>query len=121
MTLTPKATNTILYCIKWVETVTFYRNVLELPITFESDWFVEFSLGGTAHISIADERRAGIKSSGGQGVTITMQVDNIEESRTLLRERGAGVGPIKSHSWGAKVFYFFDPEGYRLEIWSPMP
>lgn len=121
MTLMSKATNTILYCAKWAETVAFYRNGLELPVTFESDWFVEFSLGGSAHLSIADERRATIKSSGGQGVTITVQVENIEASWGTLHQRGISLGPIKTHRWGAKVFYLFDPEGYRLEIWSAIP
>ncbi|MCB0192422.1 MAG: VOC family protein [Anaerolineae bacterium] len=119
MNLQLKTTNTILYCRKWAETVDFYRTLLELPVTFESDWFVEFQLSDTAHISIADERRAGIKSSGGQGVTLTMQVEDIQTIWEWLHSQGINVGPIKSHRWGAKVFYFFDPEGYRLEIWSP--
>ncbi len=71
-----KTTNTILYCQQWQTTVDFYRQVLNLPITHESDWFVEFQLTASAHLSVADERRATIKSSGGAGITLTFQVDD---------------------------------------------
>lgn len=115
-----KTSNTILYCKKWPETVDFYRSGLELPVTYASDWFVEFQLSGAAHLSVADETRATIKSGAGAGLTITLQVDNAETTRHYLRRKGLAVGPLKNHAWGARVFYFFDPEGHRLEIWSPL-
>lgn len=113
-----QTTNTILYCKEWQATVDFYRQVLALPATFASDWFVEFALGPTARVSIADERRATIKSSGGQGITLTFQVTDLPASRQTLLERGATPGEIRQHRWGAQVFYLFDPEGHRLEFWS---
>jgi len=113
------ASNTILYCHNWKDTVIFYRDILELSTTFTSDWFVEFQISSTAYLSIADERRATIKSSRGQGVTLTFRVDNVNEAWKHLSARGIKLGPIRDHAWGARVFYFYDPEGYRLEIWSP--
>ncbi len=113
-----KSTNTILYCQKWQETVDFYQHQLKLPITFASDWFVEFRLTATAHISIANEQRASIKNCAGQGLTLTMQVDDIEAVWQHLQNQGITIGPLKAHPWGAQVFYFFDPEGHRLECWS---
>lgn len=113
------ATNTILYCRKWQETVAFYRDALNFKITMSSSWFVEFQLAGSAHLSIADERRATIKSSGGAGITLTFRVDSADETWTQLSTRGLSLGPIKDHAWGARVFYLYDPEGHRLEIWSP--
>ena len=68
LNLTFKTTNTILYCQKWSETIAFYRDKLELPILFASDWFVEFELDTTARLSLADEQRAKIKSSHGAGI-----------------------------------------------------
>ena len=113
-----KSANTILYCQRWQETVAFYQNDLQLPVTFASDWFVEFQLGGTAHLSVADERRASIKSSQGAGITLTFQVESADETWTYLQSQGLQVEPLKNHAWGARVFYFYDPEGHRLEIWS---
>lgn len=116
--LTLKNTNTILYCKNWRETVDFYRHGLELPITFASDWFVEFQLTETAHVSVANERRASVKSSHGAGITITLQVESADDAWHYLHAKGLAPGPLKNHAWGARVFYFFDPEGHRLEIWS---
>lgn len=113
-----KGTNTILYCRRWQETVDFYRDKLQFSITFASDWFVEFQLAGTAHLSVADERRATVKSSGGAGITLTFQVDDADQAWEVLSRQGLALGPLKNHAWGARVFYFFDPEGHRLEIWS---
>jgi catechol 2,3-dioxygenase-like lactoylglutathione lyase family enzyme len=112
------STNTIVYCRRWQETVHFYRDLLRLPVTFATDWFVEFQLTATAHVSVADESRARIKSSAGRGLTLAWQVEDIEGTWRQLQERGITPGPIAAHAWGAQVFYFVDPEGHRLEIWS---
>jgi uncharacterized glyoxalase superfamily protein PhnB len=84
-----------------------------------SDWFVEFQVSSTAYLSIADERRATIKSSRGEGVTLTFRVNSVDETWRQLSDCGMELGPIKNHPWGARVFYLHDPEGHRLEFWSP--
>jgi len=114
-----KSTNTILYCKKWRETVDFYQHSLGLPTTLASDWFVEFQLTDTSNLSIADEQRATIKSGSGAGVTITLQVEDADSVWQQLYAKGLSLEPVRDHPWGARAFYFFDPEGHRLEIWSP--
>lgn len=115
-----KTANTILYCRRWKETVAFYQQQLGLPITFSTDWFVEFSLAGAAHLSVADEARASVKSSGGQGLTLALQVDSAATLWQHLQESDLHPQPLRDHPWGAQAFYLFDPEGNRLEIWSPI-
>lgn len=112
-----KTTNTILYCRNWRETVDFYKDQLKLPVTAALDWFVEFELNAGSRLSVADESRASIKSSGGQGVTVTFQVADIEQTQQYLHESGLQPTPIKDHAWGARVMYLYDPEGNRLEFW----
>lgn len=116
--LTPQTANTILYCTAWRQTVTFYRDQLELPITFASEWFVEFALTGSARLSIADESRATVKSSHGAGITLTFQVDDADEVWQAFQHAGLEPTPCRTHKWGARTFYLRDPEGNRLEIWS---
>ena len=118
-TFSPKNANTILYCNKWQETVDFYKDCLGLPITQNADWFIEFKLTETAHISIADESRASIKSCGGAGVTLALQVESAEETWQYLSNSGLAIEPVREHPWGSYVFYFSDPEGHRIEVWSP--
>jgi catechol 2,3-dioxygenase-like lactoylglutathione lyase family enzyme len=113
-----KTTNTILYCQKWPEMVIFYRDKLKLAVTFASDWFVEFEAGAAARLSVADERRAKVKSSQGRGITLTLEVESADAAWVELHGRGLELEPVRDHPWGARTFYFYDPEGYRLEIWS---
>ncbi|MCP3942838.1 MAG: VOC family protein [Desulfobacteraceae bacterium] len=114
-----KTTNTILYCRKWEETVAFYKTQIGLPVTTSCDWFVEFRLNETACLSIADEARTSIDSSAGKGITITLEVGDIKMAHLYLKEAGLNLAPIKDHAWGAKVIHIYDPEGNRLEFWSP--
>ncbi len=114
----PKNANTILYCKKWQETVDFYKHRLGLTITHDSDWFIEFKLTETAHISVADEQRASIKSGGGAGITLALQVESATRTWEYLRDSGLELDPVREHPWGALVFYFFDPEGHRIEVWE---
>lgn len=110
--------NTILYCHRWQETVTFYRDILGFPITFENGWFVEFKVNDCARLSIANEQRATIKSAGGQGLTLAFQVDQADKTWQFLLAKGMHVGKIADHPWGGRSFFLFDPEGNRLEMWS---
>ena len=112
--------NTILYCKEWEETVQFYRDRLGLPVLLATEWFVELGLGPASRLSIADERRASIKTCGGAGITLALQVEDIDSVRTNAETLGLKPTAIKRHPWNARVFYMFDPEGHRLEIWESL-
>lgn len=115
-----KTANTILYCKNWQQTVAFYKDRLGLQVNFQNDWFVEFCLTDRARISIADESRASVKSCGGGGITLALEVKDIESIRAYIYESGLGPTEIRNHPWGARVFYFYDPEGHRIEIWQQL-
>ena len=108
---------TILYRKYWAETVAFYRDGLKLLALSSNDWFVEFKLNKTARLSVVNEARASIKSSEGKGVTISLQVSDIEQTRAELLDAGIIPTPIKE-VWGSKAIYVRDPVGNRLEIWA---
>ena len=113
-----RTVNTILYCRKWTETVTFYRTQLNLQIATSLEWFVEFKLNETSRLSIANAARTSIDSCDGKGVTITLEVDDLEMTHSYLKEAGLNPTPIMDHAWGARVIYIYDPEGNRLEFWA---
>lgn len=112
-----KAANTILYCKHWNETVDFYKNGLKLLEISSTDWFVEFKLNEAARLSVANEARTSVKSGDGKGITISLQVSDVEELRSELVNAGFTPTPIKE-VWGSKAIYLHDPEGNRLEFWS---
>ena len=113
-----RTANTIIYCAKWKETVAFYKAQLQLKVTTSLEWFVEFELTETARLSIADAARTSMGSCEGQGITITMEVEDIESTHVFIEEAGLHPPEIRDHGWGARVFYIHDPEGNRLEFWS---
>ena len=110
--------NTIMYCKNWEKTVKFYKDMLNLPVSFSNEWFTEFHLGGNARLSIADERRSSQKSQDSRGITLALEVDNIDSVWTFINTRNLNPTEIRNHPWNARVFYFFDPEGHRIEIWQ---
>jgi len=118
--LAPRRTNTILYCRRWQATVDFYRDQMGLPVVFANDWFVEFELTPTSFLSVANAARATIDAVAGQGITLTWQVDDVAVSKAQLEAQGITTTPIQ-HKWQAQVCYCTDPEGHRLELWTPKP
>ena len=96
-----KSTNTILYCKKWEETVEFYRTGLKLLVLSSNEWFVEFKLNEMSRLSVANEARTSIKSSDGKGITISLQVADIEQTRNELIQAGVTPTPIKD-VWGGE-------------------
>ncbi len=112
-----KSTNTILYCKKWQETVAFYRDGIKLLALSANDWFVEFKLNEMSRLSVANETRASVKSGSGKGLTLSLQVNDVEQTRLELLEAGIHSTGVKE-VWGSKAIYVHDPEGNRLEFWE---
>lgn len=112
-----KSFNTIIYCKKWDQTVSFYKNELRLPITLSKEWFVEFQLTENARISVANESKSSIKSCQGKGITISLEVKDLEALHALLEKDRLKPTMVKE-IWESKQFYIYDPEGNRIEFWS---
>ena len=114
-----RTANTIVYCRNWQVTVDFYKNRLRLKVLTSLEWFVEFELTGTSRLSIADAARSSISSSEGKGLTLALEVEDIEASHAAVLASGLQPQAIRDHSWDARVFYLHDPEGNRIEFWAP--
>lgn len=112
-----KRSNMILYCHHWMKTVNFYKKQMCLPVVFENEWFIEFQLTETSFLSVADSARATISDVQGQGITLTLEVSDIEMVKAQLGMQKIATTSIRRR-WGAFVFYCYDPEGHRLEFWA---
>ena len=109
--------NTILYCRNWIRTVEFYRDRLGFRETFANDWFVEFHLGGSASLSVANEEQSTMTSAEGEGITVSIEVADLSVACDDLLQ--AGVEPTDVRRiWGSSSVFVFDPEGNRLEFLS---
>ena len=108
--------NTILYWQWWPETAAYNRDQLGLPVSFESDWLVEFQVSESGCLSVAEERPSRIKSVTGVGLAVTLRVEDADAAHARLGVAGLKVGPVRKHAWNARLFRFHDPEGHRLEV-----
>jgi catechol 2,3-dioxygenase-like lactoylglutathione lyase family enzyme len=109
--------NTILYCRNWSECVAFYRDDLKLAVNLAKEWFVEFKLNEAACLSVVDASRAWVGPGSGEGVMVSLKVDDLAAVRSEMETTGLDPTPVEE-VWGAEVFSIFDPEGVRLEFWS---
>lgn len=113
------AANTIIYCRRWPESMHFYRDVLQLGISFQKDeWFIEFVVNGAAHLSIADAAKCTIPPGGGVGITLSFFVQDLRAAQALFTQHGIATTGIKAQGWRAPYFYVHDPEGTRIEFWT---
>ena len=115
--LTVRASNTIIYCDKWDEVVTFYRDRLGLRATMERDWFIEFELNTGAYLSVADARRATVDAGNGSGLTLSWCVDDLDAALAQLTANGVEASAIVTR-WGSRCCYVSDPAGNRIEFWA---
>lgn len=111
--------NTILYCRDFPANVDFYERVLMLPRGHAADWFVEFRVAPGACVSVADEARTRVKGAAGGGITLTLEVDDAAAFRRRLVANGLEPPAVARRPWNAVGFFIHDPEGNRIEIWSP--
>lgn len=109
--------NTILYCSWFEKTVLFYRDILKLSVHHQTTWLVEFLLFDNTFLSVADAKRTSIRSSNGDGVTISLKVKELELAHEYLSKKVSDVSEIKE-IWGSMAFYLYDPDGHRIEIWE---
>ncbi len=113
------AANTILYCRHWERSRHFYRDVLKLDISFQKDdWFMEFSVNGAAHVSIADATRCTIAPGDGAGLTFSFFVEDLPAVHVLFAGHKIATTEIRAQGWRAPYFYVHDPEGTRIEFWT---
>lgn len=78
---------------------------------------MEFRVSEQSYLSVADEGRTSVRSSGGDGVTVSFRVEDAEGLRRELIAKGAVPGVMRQ-VWGSRAFFIRDPEGNRLEFWS---
>ncbi|MGM7637003.1 VOC family protein [Bacillus sp. Hm123] len=117
----------ILYVSDHIRSMTFYKDILGLPIRGEHETYVEFETGSTI---LAINTREDVQEITGlsipkQGVSQTFElgfvVDDVEAMIEKLREQGVQilVEPV-AKPWGQVVAYVADPDGNYIEICSSL-
>ncbi|MFD0772020.1 VOC family protein [Bacillus sp. CGMCC 1.60114] len=118
----------ILYAKQYEECITFYRDILQLPIKGEHGTYVEFDTGSTI---LAINSRDSVQELTGLSIPNTLSksstfeigfvVDDVTETIHNFKEHGVTVlvEPV-TKPWGQTISYVADPDGNYIEICSSL-
>ena len=104
----------------WERALAFYSETLGMPVVFaesEMGW-AELDTG-EAHLALerADPDDAEARLLVGRFVSVSLQVDDIDETYEILTTRGVQfVGPPEKQPWGGVLAHFRDPDGNVLTL-----
>ena len=117
----------ILYVGDLDASISFYRDVIGLPVKFSEHGYAEFASGGTR---FGLYERAKLREligrepdgSGGPGGEIVFLVEDVDRWAEDLAERGVSVlsGPV-DRPWGHRTLHVADPDGWVVELATEIP
>ena len=125
-----KITATVLIVQDLNKVMTFYRDVLGLPPTFNDDVSYGFKLGDQDLVVL--QVSAAIEMTGEPAISLTAGVnhtmmpcincDDIDATYNELTAKGLNfIKPPKDQAWGRRTAYFADPEGHLWELYQELP
>jgi catechol 2,3-dioxygenase-like lactoylglutathione lyase family enzyme len=116
---TAESFHTVLYCRNWDACVSFYRDILELEEVDTRPGFVEVRVAPGSRIGLI--RRPGGRDAAtcDPAVLLSFRVADVDKIHAILSARWEEVSGVKPHPWGARLFELRDPDGRRLEFWTP--
>src|SRR5512133_3086424 len=110
---------TIVYVNDLTKCTTFYRDVLGLPVDYETKGWTQFKSNGAA--LVLHPRTDATPSPNGNTVHMTFRVDNLEAVHgELTRQSIKFLAPPATTSFG-KHATMCDPEGNQIDLieWAP--
>ncbi|MBN2242576.1 MAG: VOC family protein [Acidobacteria bacterium] len=105
----------ILHCRNWEACVSFYRDILGFEEADVKPGFVEVRVAPGSLIGLLRS----LKNDNPRGALLSFRVGNVDKVRAMLAERCREVSAVRVHPWGARLFELRDPDGRRLEFWTP--
>jgi len=108
-----------LWVNKFEETISFYKNILELPVESEDENFIQFNTAGTK--LFIHRSMSGIEEPLRKDVLeIHFDVNDVDKVYKELESRGVEFESVpKNMPWGTRVVAFKDPEGFTVELVGP--
>src|SRR5450759_3108920 len=110
----------IIYVSDMKRAVSFYRDVLELPLKFESPGWTEFATEGATLALHSSERPN--PDAGGRNQTPAgrcqpgLRVPNLDEFHRMMVERNVPCLQEPKDVFGARVAQYADPDGLVISV-----
>ena len=118
----PTAHETILYVRDLDAARGFYRDLLGLPIIYESDYFLSFRTGPSSYLSCNGRREDYDRNgTGGGGALVEFRVADVDAAHRSLASLGIPFDfPPEDKPWGLRSCCTRDPEGYAVWFSTPI-
>ncbi len=100
--------------------MTFYEEVLGLPLAIDQGWCKIYEVGGAAHLGLVDEAHGMNKAHPVKPVQFCIRVPDVDAWYAYARDQKLnGLTELfENDEIGIRAFVFYDPEGYQIEIQS---
>ena len=121
---------TFLYVRDLAGAAAFYERVLRLRLAIDQGWARIYALTPGlpaltgAHLGLVDETRGMHRAQpGDKPVQLCLRVPDVAAWHGWVAAQGvAGLSPLRANrGLRIRAFVFDDPEGYQIEIQSPLP
>lgn len=101
----------------------FFLRYFGMSVVFEASWVVMLSSGDDGAIALGlmsqdhPSSPPGPETFNGQGMIMTLQVDDVSKTYARMRELGAPiVYDLKDEPWGQRRFMTRDPSGILVDV-----
>ena len=108
---------------KLAETKAFYTQILGFGVTFENEFYLLLHTpGGASELSFLlpehpSQQPLFHKAFQGQGMYLTIEVDNVDELYKELQNKGVPIKiDIRDEPWGDRHFAVQDPNGIGIDL-----
>ncbi len=105
----------------------FYVRWFGFTVVFEASWFVYLAAQGDHAFGIAfmspdhPSQPPGPERFGGQGVFLTVQVEDAAKEHERLKAGGLPIAhPLRDEPWGQRRFAVHDPAGTWVDVIEPI-
>lgn len=106
-----------------IESKSFYTEKLGFGVTFENEFYLLMHTPNQeAELSFlipnhSTQQEIFHKAFNGQGMYLTIEVDDVETLHKNLKEKGVKIMvPLRTESWGDRHFAIQDPNGIGIDI-----
>jgi predicted enzyme related to lactoylglutathione lyase len=113
---------TLLYYRDLAAASRFYEDVLGLTLAIDQGWSRIYRLCAGAHVGLVDETKGMHRAYPVKPVQVCLRVPDVEAWHGWIASQGvAGLSAVKQNdALGIRAFVFEDPEGYQIEVQTPM-
>jgi predicted enzyme related to lactoylglutathione lyase len=113
---------TFLYYKDLAAAMRFYEDVLGFSVAIDQGWCKIYGISSDGYVGLVDESRGSHKANPIKPVQICLRVPDVDAWHAYLKERNVEglTSPRSIDELKIRVFVFYDPEGYQIEIQSTL-